>query len=306
MTTAEKHERMVAGRLIQVSNMDKVFFAESGITKGQVIDYYERIAPTMLAHVARRPLVLQRFPDGTGGPGFFQKNTPAHVPDWIERVPVATADAGTTTYSVIDDAAGLVYLANQGALVFHLMLSDATAPTTPTEVIFDLDPSTEDLAPVRHAASLLRDVLDELDLAARVKSSGSRGLHVVVDVTDEGADFTLTRTFAHRVAEVILPQGPFTLEHRKADRGDRLFLDIFRNGPAAHVAAPYTLRPLPGAPVAAPLDWDEALDASFRPRRITLANIFRRLAQKPDPWADRPRPMSTIAAALAHLEAGEP
>ena len=298
--------RLVAGRTVEVSNLDKVFFADTGVTKGDVLDYYQRIAEVMLPHIARRPVVLQRFPDGIDGPGFFQKNTPAHVPEWIERVSVDTAEGTVTTYSVVDDAAALVYLANQGALVFHLLLSDVSTPTTPVEVVFDLDPSSEDLDPVRLAASLLREVLDGLGLAPRVKSSGSRGLHVVVDVIDDEADFELTRTFSRRVAEAVVGQGPFTLEHRKADRHGRLFLDIFRNGPASHVVAPYSLRPLPETPVAAPLDWDEALDAAFHPRRITLANVFRRLAQKDDPWADRPPPTSTIAAALHALEDAEP
>ncbi|MGB3735370.1 MAG: hypothetical protein WA964_10480 [Ilumatobacter sp.] len=296
-------EVSVAGRTIEVSNLDKVYFpAESGstssITKGDVVDYYERIADAMLPHVAGRPLVLQRFPDGIDEFGFYQKNTPDHVPDWMGRVEMDTADGGVTRYSVIDDAAGLVYLANQGAIVFHTLLAGADAPVRPVEVIFDLDPSSDDLDPVQAAAKELRDVLDDLALAPRVKSSGSRGLHIVVDVTDDDADFDLTRSFARRVAEMVSERGDFTLEHRKAKRQGRLFLDIGRNAPASHAAAPYSLRPIPGAPVAAPLDWDEALASSFHPQRITLTNVFRRLAQKLDPWTGAPTPRSTIAAAL--------
>ena len=171
-------------------------------------------------------------------------------------------------------------------------------------MIFDLDPSSDDLAPVRAAAAELRSVLDDLGLAPRVKSTGSRGLHVVVDVIDDGeVGFDLTSTFARRVAEIVSERGDFTLEFRKNQRAGRLFLDIFRNGPASHAVAPYSLRPIAGAPVAVPLDWDEALSADFHPRRITIANVFRRLAQKTDPWAEPPRPTSTIADALARLEA---
>lgn len=302
--------RTVAGRTIELSNLDKMYFPGgevSGggdpISKGDVVDYYERIAEQMLAHVAGRPLVLQRFPDGIDEFGFYQKNTPDHVPDWIERVEVATADGGSTRYPVVDDAAGIVYFANQGAIVFHTLLAGADAPMSPVEVIFDLDPSSDDLAPVRAAAAELRSVLDDLGLAPRVKSTGSRGLHVVVDVIDDGeVGFDLTSTFARRVAEIVSERGDFTLEFRKDQRASRLFLDIFRNGPASHAVAPYSLRPIAGAPVAAPLDWDEALAADFGPRRITIANIFRRLGQKTDPWADPPRPTSTIADALGRLE----
>lgn len=297
-------ERTVAGRRIELSNLDKVYFpGDDPVTKGDVVDYYERIAEHMLPHVAGRPLVIQRFPDGIDEFGFYQKNTPDHVPDWIERVELDTADGGVTRYPVVADAAGLVYLANQGAIVFHTLLARASAPTRPVELIFDLDPSSDDLEPVRAAAGELRSVLDDLDLAPRVKSSGSRGLHIVVDVVDEGdVDFGLTSTVARRVAEVVSERGDFTLEFRKNRRQGRLFLDIFRNGPASHVVAPYSLRPIRGAPVAAPLDWDEALRAGFHPRRITLSNVFRRLAQQADPWAELPAPTSTIAHALARLD----
>jgi bifunctional non-homologous end joining protein LigD len=299
-------ERHVGERTISLSHLDKPYFAEAGVTKGDVVDYYERIAELMLPHVARRPLVMQRFPEGIDAAGFYQKNTPAHVPDWIRRVAIDTSDGGTTTYSVVDDAAGLVYLANQGALVFHTLLCDADQPARPVEVIFDLDPSSDDLDPVRSAARELRDVLNALDLAPRVKTSGSRGLHVIVDVLDDDADFELTRTFARRVAESIERRGPYTLEHRKARRRGRLFLDVLRNTSSSHAVAPYSLRPLPAAPIAIPLDWNEALDASFHPQRITIDNVFRRLAQKADPWADRPAPTHTITEALAALDDAAP
>ena len=134
-------EREVGDRTIDVSNLDKVFFPEGEVTKGDVLDHYERVAEVMLPHVGGRPLVLQRFPDGIEGQGFFQKNTPSHTPDWIDRVELRTAEGGSTTYSVVDDAAGLVFLANQGTVVFHTLLSEAAAPEHPVEVVFDLDPA---------------------------------------------------------------------------------------------------------------------------------------------------------------------
>ena len=294
--------REVAGRSVTLSHLDKMYFPEAELTKGDVVDYYERIAPTMLPYVVGRPLVVQRFPDGIGAEGFFQKNTPAYVPDWIERVSIDTAEGGHTNYPVVSDDAGLVYLANQGSLVFHTLLARADAPGAPVEVIFDLDPADDDLAPVRAAARELRAVLDDLALEPRVKTSGSRGLHVVVDVTDDDADFDLTRRFARRVADVVAGRDDFTLEHRKERREGRLFLDILRNAPASHAVAPWSLRPLPGAPVAAPLDWDEALAAEFHPQSITVENVFRRLGQKTDPWGDRPPPSQTIAEAMQALE----
>lgn len=289
---------------MDVSNPDRVVFPDLGRTKAEVVAYYERIADVALPSLVDRPLVLQRFPDGIGGPGFFQKNAPDHTPDRIRRVDVPTEDRRVTRYPVIGAPEDLAYFAGQGAISFHTLLSRADAPHRPVEVIWDLDPADDRLDPVRAAARELRTVLDDLGLAPRVKSSGSRGLHVVVDVIDDDPDldFERTRAFARRVSERIVDRGPFTLEHRIARRGGRLFLDVLRNAPANHAVAPYSLRPLPGAPIAVPLDWDEALSARFSPQRITLDNVWRRLGQRDDPWADPPRPSRTIADALAVLE----
>ena len=292
-------------QVTEISHPDKVLFPDTGITKRQLADYYVRIADHLLPHVAGRPLVLERFPDGIDGPGFFQKNTPDHVPTTIERVAVDKADGGTTRYAVIDDVDDLVYLADQAAIVLHTLLTRADAPERPVEVVFDLDPSSADLDPVRETARALRDVLDGLGLAPRVKSSGSRGLHVVVDVIDAAADFDLTKSFAREVATTIAERrDDVTIEQRKNRRHGRLFLDVLRNAPVNHAVAPYSVRALPTAPIAAPLDWDEALAASFEPQRITLGNVFRRLGQRHDPWASPPRPSSTIADARAALANG--
>lgn len=295
---------MVAGRELTVSNPDKLLFDTPPLTKAAMLEYYSRIADAMVPHIRDRPLVLQRFPDGITGKGFYQKNASGHFPEWIERRQVATSDGRTTTYPVVHDAAGLVYLAGQGTVVFHTLLVLAEAPAVPVEVMFDLDPaSPDDVELVQHAAGELRAVLEDLELAPRVKASGSKGLHVVVDVADDHPDFELTKRFSRRVAEEIVGRGPFTLEHRLDRRLGRLFLDLGRNAPAAHAVAPYSLRALPGAPVAAPLEWDEALGAGFEPRRVTITNVFRRLGQKQDPWKDPPRPAATVREALARLDA---
>lgn len=287
---------------LEITNPDKVIYTDPVITKAEMVRYYARIAGRMLAHVADRPLVLERFPDGIGAKGFYQKNASGHFPDYIGRVEVPTNDGGSTNYPVVSDAMAIAYLAGQGTVVFHTLLSLAAAPEAPVEVIFDLDPADPaDTDAVRGAARELREVLDGLGLAPRVKASGSKGLHVVVDVLDADPGFALTEEFAQRVAAEVLPRGPFTLEHRKADRHGRLFLDILRNRPSAHAVAPWSLRALPGAPVAAPLDWDEALAADLDPRRVDITNAFRRLGQKDDPWADPPRPTVTIASALEAL-----
>lgn len=291
---------------VALSNLDKVLFTEIEGTKREMVDHYAVVADKMLAEVADRPLVLERFPNGIAKKGFYQKNTPDHVPDYISRLRVPSRSQGEIVYSVVHDANGLVYLANQGAIVMHTLLSAAADPDQPIEIIWDLDPSTKDLGPVQLGARLLRERLADLGLEPRVKSSGGKGLHIHVDVLDEpdaGVGFPATRAFAERIAWELVAEHPdiFTLEFAKKDRKGRLLIDVMRNGHASHAAAPYSLRAVPEASVAAPLSWDEALSADFHPRMITMRTIGERLAAGVDPWLDRPPPQATIMEAAQSL-----
>jgi bifunctional non-homologous end joining protein LigD len=274
----------VDGREVPISNPDKVLYPDDGITKAEIARYYQRVAPLIVRHATRRPVALHRFPDGIGKGGFFQKQKGKHFPEWIPTVELETRD-GSTEFVVIEDAATIVYLAGQGVLVLHSLFSRADAPHRPVEVMVDLDPSTPDRGPVRHAAGRLRELFAERGYEARVKSSGSRGLHVVVDV--DLPDFPAARALALEVSEVLVAEEPdeYTLEFYKEKRGDRLLLDINRNAYQQHAVAPYSLRALPGAPVATPLEWKEALETRWDPQRWTIKNLFRRLAQRDDPWS---------------------
>jgi bifunctional non-homologous end joining protein LigD len=285
------------GREVEVSNPDRILFPAVGVTKGEVVAYYRRVAPLMLPQLRGRPVVVERFTDRIDRGGFYQRNVPAHAPDWLRRVERSTADGGVTRYPLVDDAAGLAFLANQGAVVVHTLLDGEDAPDHPVELLFDLDPAgDDDREAVRDAARLLRAELDELGLAPRVKSSGSRGLHLHCEVVGP-ADFDLSREVAMAVAERVVARHPdrFTVAFHKAERRGRLFIDVLRNGRAAHAVAPYSLRARPEAPIAVPLSWDEALSPDFRPRRITLANVFRRLGQVGDVWAGHPKATVPLA-----------
>lgn len=302
-TEVEKDPRVIT---VKLSSLDKILFADIDGTKAEMIGYYQLVAEKMLTEVADRPLVLERFPNGVEKKGFYQKNTPDHVPDYISRLPVASRSRGEIVYSVIHDANGLIYLANQGTIVFHTLLSAAEEPAQPIEIIWDLDPSSRELGPVQLAARMLRDRLGALGLEPRVKTSGSKGLHIHVDVIDDpdsGVGFPATRAFAERVAWDLVAAEPdlFTLEFAKKDRKGRLLIDVMRNGHASHAAAPYSLRAVPEASVAAPLSWDEALDEDFHPRSITMRSMGERLAAGIDPWLDRRLPSSTIMEAAQHL-----
>lgn len=286
----------VDGHDIDLSNPDKVFFPDSGITKGDVVDCYRRIADTMLDHLRGRPLVMQRFPDGIDGDGFIQKQAPDYFPDWIATVELSKED-GSVRHVVADSPATIAYLANQGCISFHALLSRAERPEHPAELVFDLDPPDDDEAgaAVAFAARELHHLLTELRVSGYAKSSGSRGIHVHVPLDGQAA-FDEDRGFSQAVGDLLASRHPdrLTTAQRKADRQGRLFIDTLRNAYAQHAVAPYSLRARPGAPVAVPLDWDEATSSSFDPQRITLANVFRRIAHKDDPWAAMPQASASL------------
>jgi bifunctional non-homologous end joining protein LigD len=270
---------------VEVSNPGKILFPDDGITKADLVAYYRRVAERMLPHVRGRAVAMHQFPDGIDHPGFFRKAVPDHFPAFVHRVELPK-EGGTTTYVVIENIETLPYLANQNCIAVHVWPSRADRPEHPDRMIFDLDPGPAGLDVVRSTARLLREVLDDLGWPSFVKATGSSGLHVEVPL-DRRADFAAVMAAARAVAERVVEGDPdrVTLATRKAKRAGRLFLDILRNRYAQHAIAPYSVRALPGAPVAAPLDWDEALRSDFDPRRYTIRNVFRRLARKADPWA---------------------
>jgi bifunctional non-homologous end joining protein LigD len=276
----------VDGRTIEVGNLDKVIFPDANITQGGLLDYYRRMAETMLPYMKGRPLTMQRFPDGIQHEGFYQRTASDYFPDWITRAWVYVEERDEKQPQVIcDSEATLVYLVDQGLITPHIWLSRADKLDYPDKLIFDLDPPDDDFAPVREAAQALHALLEDLGLAVFVMTTGSRGAHVVVPL-DRSADFDTVRDFAKDVAQVLAQQHPdrFTVEMRKNQRQGRLFLDYLRNAYGQNSVAPYAVRAKPGAPVATPLDWEELADTSLHSQSYTMENIFRRLGQKEDPW----------------------
>lgn len=293
----------VDGRRLEISNPDKVYFPEEGITKGDLVDYYLRVAPTMLPHLAGRPVSMHRFPTGIRGPRFFQKDAPDYFPDWLHTEAVAK-QGGSVTHVIVDDAATLVYLANQACITPHVWLSRVEHLERPDRLILDLDPpdgaAGEDSRRVRRAVRWTRELLGELGLEPFLMSTGSRGFHVVVPLEPEEG-FDGVRAFARDVARILAGRHPerLTVETRKAKRGERVFVDYLRNGYAQTGVPPYAVRARPGAPVATPVDWDEL--SGLAPRRYTLRNVFRRLSHKADPWAGIDRRRTTLGEARARL-----
>jgi bifunctional non-homologous end joining protein LigD len=289
-------------RQIELSNQQKLFFPDSGITKGDLIDYYRRIADWMLPHLSERPLTLQRFPDGIEGHGFYQKDAPDNFPDWIKRQDLEKS-GGTVSHVVCNDPATLVYLANQGSITLHTWLSKIDEPRRPDRMIFDLDPSGAEIEEVRFAVRRMRETLDELGLESFLMTTGSQGFHVVVPLLPE-LDFDEVREFARNTALLLAGSEParLTVEQRKAPRSGRVFLDYFRNGYAQTAVAPYAVRAIEGAPVATPVDWQE-LDRNLTPRKYHIGNLFRRLAQKHDPWRSIAKRQQSLTKARRNLDA---
>lgn len=292
---------------VEVTSLDKVMFPDDGLTKGDLIDYYQRIAGTMVPHVAGRPLTMHRFPNGIGREGFYQKEAPDYFPGWIDRVAVEVEEGQATQHQVLcNHPATLVYLANQGCITPHVWLSRADKLPYPDKLIFDLDPPGGDFESVRAAALALRQMLQEVGLVPFAMTTGSKGLHIVTPL-ERSLDFDSARAFARRLAEILAGRQPdrFTTETRKNKRRGRLFLDYLRNAYGQHGVAPYAVRAKAGAPIATPLDWGELAGSDLHSQRYTMRNIFRRLGQKEDPWRNimaHARSLPEAQAALDELQ----
>lgn len=288
----------VAG--VEISKPDKVLIPggpDGGVSKLALATYYAGVADRMLPFLAGRPVNMQRFPDGIEGPSFYEKKVPSHFPDWVRTVEVDTAD-GPQRQVVVGDRRTLVYLAQQACLTPHTWLSTADHLDRPDQLVFDLDPSDDSLPKVRRATRMVGELLDELGLTAYLKTTGSRGYHVVVPLRPEEG-FDEVRGFARQVAERLVERAPdlLTLEARKAKRGDRVLVDIMRNGYGQTAVPPYAVRARPGAPVAAPLAWDEL--SRVAPDQVTVASVQRRLAE--DPWHGWRRHASGLRRARKRL-----
>lgn len=291
----------VGGREVEVTHPDRVLFPADGITKQDLAEYYAAVGPPMIPHLRGRPLMMQRFPGGVDRPGFMQKDG-SRLPDWVHRVEVRK-EGGTVVHAIADEPATLVLLANQSCVTVHAWLSRVGHLESPDQLMFDLDPSTEGFDQVRDAALAVRELLDELHLAAYVKATGSRGLHVVTPL-DGRAGLDEVRAFARDAAEVLVARMPsaLTLEWSRERRGGRLYLDILRIGYAQTAVAPYSVRPLAGAPVAVPLRWEELEEPGFDVRAHTLRTVPARVAREGDPWAGMERHARSLREPRRRLE----
>ena len=271
-----------------ITHPEKVMFPDDGITKGDLAAYYADVAAVMMPHLAGRPVTMERFHRGIGEKGFFQKNVNRGkgTPEWLETVAVPKKE-GIVNYPVLHDARGLLWIANQNCITPHVWTSRVPELMHPDICVFDLDPLDDDRNVLRAAALLLRDLLAELCCKSWVKTSGSKGFHIVVPL-DGKTDWTVAARFAHAVGREAVRRDPdhLTQEFYKADRAGRILVDTGRNEIGATYAATYAVRPKPTAPVSAPCSWDELSSGEVEPRSLTLRSMPKRLATVGDLWAD--------------------
>jgi bifunctional non-homologous end joining protein LigD len=284
-----------------ITHPEKVLFPEDGITKGDLAAYYEAVAPLMVPHMSGRPVTMERYPSGIGHKGFFHKDVSKGYPEWLERVEVPKKD-GVVHHPIVRDARSLLWITNQNCITPHVWTSRTPHLYYPDICVFDLDPSRPDLDRLNEAAFALRDLLAELDLTSWVKTSGSKGVHIVVPLDGKAAMGDVAR-FANAVGAALVQRhrDRLTQEFSKADRGTRIYVDTGRNGYSATFAAAYAVRAKPGAPVSAPCTWEELAQGDASPQAFTVRNMAERVDRVGDLWADLRKTRYSVASRLKKL-----
>lgn len=303
-TRKARIEPLPESRRVKITHPDKVFWPAEGYTKADLITYYETIAPWLLPYLKDRPVVLTRYPDGIEGKSFFQKDAPAYAPDWIRRELIYSEDSRREiSYFILDRAEALVYVANLGAIPIHIWSSRAPHLDSPDWLLFDLDPKGSTTAQAVRVALVTGAVLRAAGMRPYVKTSGQAGLHVMVGLKS-GYTYEHARMFSELVARLVLERAPeaATLEREVAARAGKVYIDYLQLGEGKTIAAPFAVRPQPGAPVSAPLRWEEA-KANLNPGRFNIKTMparMKRLAE--DPFLGVLEDRQEIEPALAKVE----
>ena len=277
----------LAGREVTVSSPDKLLFADGGHTKLDLVRYYESVAEPLLAAMRGRPVLLQRFPQGAGGPSFFQKRVPKNAPAWLETTTVETVNGTPSRALVVADLAHVAWAVNLGTLGFHVWPFLADDPEHADELRIDLDPQPGvPFAMVREAAQRVRELLAEHGIAALPKTTGNRGLHVYVPLQPRWDSYEV-RAAAVAVARELERRHPdlLTAAWWKEERGERVFVDFNQNAPHKTVFGAWSVRARTGAQVSTPFAWSELDDVE--PDALTITTVPERVARDGDPWGER-------------------
>lgn len=284
-----------------ITHPEKVLFPADGITKGELAAYYEAVAPAMLPHLVRRPITMERYPAGIGAQGFFHKDVSKGFPAWLKRAKVPKK-GGSLHHPLVTDLRSLLWIVNQNTITPHVWTSRAPKLGRPDICVFDLDPAREEPEVLRAAVLALRDLLDELGLVSWIKTSGSKGFHVVVPL-DAKAGFDVVSGFAHAVGTALVGRMPdaLTQEFSKADRRGRIYVDTGRNGYSATFAAAYAVRAKAGAPVSAPCTWPEVERGLVGPQTFHVRNMRERIDRVGDVWKEMTKRKQSLRRASARI-----
>jgi len=293
-------------RVVKVTNPKKVFWPAEGYTKGDLIAYYQTVAPLLLPYLEDRPLVLTRYPDGITGKSFFQKDAPDFIPSWVRTERIYSKDADREIdYFIVNDAETISYVINLGTIPLHLWSARLQSLDRPDWLILDLDPKGAPFTDVVAVAQALHRILDELELPSYVKTSGATGLHILLPL---GARYSHeeSRTFARLLALLAVEAVPeiATIARPIQSRAGKVYVDFGQNGHGRTIVAPYSVRPLPGAPVSCPLEWGE-VTPGLDPARFTIVTLPARFAKMADPLVPVLTGSLDMAAAIARIERGQ-
>lgn len=301
----------VGNREVTVSNLEKVFYPKTGFTKGQVIDYYIRIAPVMLPHIQGRPVSLKRYPDGVEGMYFYEKQCPSHAPRWLKKTRVGKSDGGHIDYCTINDLPSLVWAANMANLEVHTFQHRGRALQRPTNLVFDLDPGPPaDIIQCAKVALRLKKIFDALGLQSFPKTSGSKGMQLVVPLNTP-VTYEKTKGFARHLAATLAAQFPDLVvdDMKKILRKGKVFIDWSQNDDKKTTVSPYSLRAKDTPTVSTPLKWSEvkaavapAKSAGAKPLVFEADDVLKRVKK----WGDLFEPVLTLKQKLPKVEGVNP
>ena len=273
-----------SARAVKFTNLDKVFWPEDGYTKGDLVAYYRAIAPWLLPYLRDRPVVLTRFPDGIHGKSFYQKDAPGFAPEWLRRAVIwSEGSERELSYFIADDEPALLYLANSGTIPLHIWASRVGALERPDWCSLDLDPKDAPFRDVVKVALAVRALCEEIGMPCYPKTSGSTGLHVLLPLGGQ-CTHEQARLVGELIARVVVQREPeiATITRVIAQRQGRVYVDYLQNGHGKLLVAPFSVRPLPGAPVSTPLAWRD-VNARLDLRKHTIRTVTKRMARSGDP-----------------------
>lgn len=303
--TENDYDLKIGKATLHLTNQNKVYFPDDGITKGDIVNYYNEVANFILPYLKDRPQSMNRFPNGINGPSFYQKDVDVDkMPSWLRTEPIfSESNNATIDYIICNDKQTLLYMANLGCIDINPWNSTLKKIDNPDWIVMDIDPEKEDFAAVVKTALTVKEVMNELEAECYCKTSGATGLHVYIPL-DAKYDYETVKIFAELIANQVHMRLPdiTSLERSIKKRNHKIYIDFLQNRKGQTLAAPYSVRPKPGATVSTPLEWNE-VNETLSPSQFTIENVIERLKEKGDLWKPVLGKGADIKTILKKLEA---